>query len=296
MTPAPTVRDLAVNPIGIMQGRLSPQAGDRIQCFPSRTWREEFSRARDTGLDCIEWIFDVETDASNPLRTDAGIGEIRALAERTEIAVSSICADFFMSQRLVAADGRPRESAVDELVWLVGRAAVLGARHIVLPFVDTSSLKSSREREGLVSILAQLRDVAGRHAVELHLETDLRPEEVVLVLERVSSRWVRANYDIGNSASLGHDPEEELTLLGPWLGSVHVKDRVLNGCTVPLGTGAADFPTVFRKIVEARYRGPFVLQAARVAGVDEVQLAKQNLRFVEAHLAACGTASRVEGT
>jgi hexulose-6-phosphate isomerase len=271
-----------------MQGRLSPQVDDRIQRFPSRTWRDEFARAREAGLDRIEWIFDVEADGPNPLRTDAGIAEIRALETRTGVTVRSICADYFMSERLLTRDGRLRKRAVEELAWLLGRAAGVGVRYIVLPFVDASSLGSSPQREGLLTILQELLAVAEHHAVELHLETDLGPDDFVDVLERVSSPWVRANYDIGNSAALGYDPGKELGRLSPWLGSVHVKDRVRGGGTVPLGAGAADFPTVFRKVVEARYRGPFILQAARVAGLDEVELAKRNRRFVETHLpAAC---------
>jgi hexulose-6-phosphate isomerase len=96
---------------------------------------------------------------------------------------------------------------------------------------------------------------------------------------------VRANYDIGNSAALGHDPVEELTLLKPWLGSVHVKDRILGGGTVPLGMGVADLPTCFRLICAAGFRGPFILQAAREEGLSEVDLAIRNRQFVEEQLA-----------
>ena len=28
--------------IGIMQGRLSPMVGDKIQCFPEKFWKAEF--------------------------------------------------------------------------------------------------------------------------------------------------------------------------------------------------------------------------------------------------------------
>jgi L-ribulose-5-phosphate 3-epimerase len=92
---------------------------------------------------------------------------------------------------------------------------------------------------------------------------------------------VRANYDIGNSASLGHSPTQELTLLAGWLGSVHVKDRILGGGTVPLGTGSADFATCFRLIYKAGFQGPFILQAARQPELSEVELARRNRKFVE---------------
>ena len=133
----------------------------------------------------------------------------------------------------------------------------------------------------MIQALAKVIPQAEVADVELHLETDLDPAVLVALLERVAHPLVPANYDIGNSASLGHDPLRELTLIGPWLGSVHVKDRLAGGGTVPLGTGAADFATSFRLIMQSGFKGPFILQAARQAGLSEVDLARRNRVFVE---------------
>lgn len=269
-----------------MQGRLSPPAGGQIQSFPVETWRDEFARAREAGLDRIEWIYETGTDGVNPLGTDAGIAEMQRLAASSGVGVWSVCADYYMAERLVAPDGVPVERNVQRLEWLLDRAGRLGARYIVLPFVDSSSLKSSVEILGLRQVLHLVTPFAEQAGVELHLETDLPPRDLEALLKEISHPLVRANYDIGNSASLGHNPTEELTLLGPWLGSVHVKDRVLGGSTVPLGTGAADFPTCFHLICAAGFRGPYMLQTAREEGPSEVELAIRNRRFVEKHIAA----------
>lgn len=277
---------MRTNLVGIMQGRLSPPAAGRIQSFPVQTWRDEFHRAREAELDCIEWIYEEDTEAWNPLRTDAGIAEILQVADESGVAVRSICADYYMTQRLIAQDGRPRENVVQHLSWLVARAGALGIGHIVLPFVDASSLSSPAQLEGVHSVVESVVPEAQRVGVELHLETDLIPGDLVHLLKRISHPLVRANYDIGNSAALGHEPADELALLAPWLGSVHVKDRRLGGGTVPLGTGSADFPTTFRLIHAARFRGPFILQAAREQGPSETDLAKRNRQFVDGQLAA----------
>ena len=47
--------------------------------------------------------------------------------------------------------------------------------------------------------------------------------------------------------------------------NVHVKDRVLGGTTVPLGTGSADFEAVFAALAQRNYQGNFILQTARAA-------------------------------
>lgn len=275
-----------MNPIGIMQGRLSPPVNGRIQSFPVDTWRKEFTLARQAGLDCIEWIYEAETEAINPLRSDEALIEIRRLAENSGVPVWSVCADYYMAEQLVLPDGTLSNANIQHLFWLISQTRLLGARYIVLPFVDSCSLKSPEEIEGLIKVLRVVVPAAESAEVELHLETDLLPEDLVAVLECLSHPMIRANYDIGNSASLAHHPSKELRLLGPWLGSVHVKDRVRGGDTVPLGTGAADFATCFRLICAAGFNGPFILQAAREIGLSELELAIRNRRFVQEQLMA----------
>jgi hexulose-6-phosphate isomerase len=273
------------HPVGIMQGRLLPPFEGRFQTFPAHRWRDEFALARQAGLASIEWIYEVPHEADNPLGSDAGLSEMRALMAETGVKVHSICADYYMQSRLVI-DGRPQPAMVDHLKWLLGQAQALGLWYIILPFVDASSLKSEDDRAALKEILADVLPLAQRLGVEIHLETDLPPKPFLTLLQEVGSPMLKANYDIGNSASLGFDPEEELTLLGPWLGSVHVKDRVLKGGTVPLGTGNADFPTCFRLIKAAGYSRPFILQAARGGEGGEAVWAGHNREFVERQLSA----------
>ena len=270
--------------IGIMQGRLSPPANGRIQSFPVATWREEFALARAAGLACIEWVYEQETARDHPLMTEAGIADLRWLSQQSGITVRSICADCYMTDRLITAAGEVRSCNVTHLRWLMDRAAGLGSRHIVLPFVDGSSLRSQREREALLALLREVRSDVERSGMALHIESDLSPQEQVRVMTAVNHPLIRITYDMGNCAAAGHDPQEELDAIGPWLGSVHVKDRTLGGGTVPLGTGAVDFPACFRIFHELGFAGPFILQAARDSSVTELEHAKRNRAFVEQYL------------
>ena len=281
---------LTLPEIGIMQGRLSPPEDSRIQSFPTRSWRKEFTRAHKAGLASIEWIYEAETEAANPLGSDRGIEEVQALAKGSGVAVKSVCADYYMSERLVNQEGIPNLSAVQHLGGLLGRVRQLGARHVVLPFVDSSSLRSVGEVEGLLAVLKEVIPVAEQAEVEIHLETDLPPDEFAGLLAAADHPLARANYDTGNSASLGYDAQKELTLLGPWLGSVHIKDRLRGGGTVPLGAGAVDFGACFRMLREIGFEGPFILQAARDEILNEVELAARNRRLVEERFQAAALA------
>lgn len=267
--------------VGIMQGRLLPPFEGRFQTFPAEDWREEFPRAQAAGLHCIEWIYELPHEAENPLGTDAGLAEMKVLADRTGVTARSICADYYMQRPLIGASGRADPEVTAHLEWLIGRAALLSAAYMVLPFVDQSSLKTEAERAELIRILGSILPLADRAGVELHLETDLPPTAFTALLAEVGHPRLKANYDIGNSASLGYDPDEELVALKPFLGSVHVKDRVRGGGTVPLGTGAADFAACFHRIREAGFDRWFILQVARGAEGDELEWARRNRAFVE---------------
>ena len=91
---------------------------------------------------------------------------------------------------------------------------------------------------------------------------------------------VRVNYDSGNSASLGYDVSSELAVYGDRVGSVHVKDRLRGGTTVPLGAGHADLPALFTGLVNLGYGGDYVLQVARGEAGCEVEWARLNSEFV----------------
>lgn len=271
--------------VGIMHGRLTPPFEGRFQAFPANSWRQEFHNAKAAGLSCIEWIYEKPHEDDNPLGTNDGVAEIRALANETGVRVSSICADYYMEERLIGDDASVNQSVADHLRWLIGRAGTLGVAYIVLPFVDSSSLKDDEQITALTNLLRDIAPDAHKADVELHLETDLPPKTFRALLDKVDNDAIRVNFDIGNSAALGYDPEEELTLLAPYLGSVHVKDRVFGGGTVSLGSGNADFETCFRKITEANFERWFILQVARGDDGDEVAWSIANRNFVERHVA-----------
>lgn len=267
-----------------MQGRLLPPVDGRIQAFPAGRWREEFPRAAEAGLQTIEWIYESYGVTENPLGTDAGIDELRALTDEYGVAVRSVCADYFMQEPLVRADAPDLERRLDRLRWLLTRCGFAGIERIVLPFVDSSAVSTGAEKDGLVEVLKAMAPEAAEAGVELHLETSLPPRDFAALLDRVPHPTVKVNYDSGNSASLGFDPRAEFAAYGARIGSVHVKDRIRGGTTVPLGEGSADLPAVYSELRRIGYGGDVILQVARGREGDEVAWARHNRELVAAAL------------
>jgi len=273
---------------GIMQGRLVPPVADRFQCFPRQNWADEFPLAAEAGLDCIEWIYDEFGADVNPIATDDGIESIRRLSDRHGIRVVSLCADYFMDRPLVRATDGELNDRIDVLLWLIDRAHRLGIERIVLPFVDVSRIETDSEFEQVIETISRSAVRAEESGIELHLETSLGPERFAELLGPLPAGTVKVNYDIGNSASLGYEPRAEFAAYGDRVGSVHIKDRVNGGGTVPLGSGDADLPAVFDCLQSLDYAGDFVLQVARATPGDEARWARQNLERVHAYLSGVG--------
>jgi len=281
--------------IGIMQGRLLPPEGGLFQCFPRQGWAAEFARAADAELDAIEWIYDVWGQDANPISSDDGVIRIKELSRQHSVSVVSLCADYFMDRPLLRVHPAERDKRVDRLLWLIQRCQRLGITRIVLPFVDNSRISSEQEMRDVISLLSDILPVAGAASVEIHLETSLDPADFAKLLGQLPFANVKANYDIGNSASLGYDFEEELGSYGEQIGSVHIKDRIRGGGTVPLGSGNADIPGVLEGLCKLGFSGDFILQVARGEAGEELAWSRHNRKFLLSCLANSSGQGEKEG-
>lgn len=267
--------------IGIMQGRLSLPTDGKIQSFPKLTWRDEFYKASQAGLTNIEWIYEADEADKNPLSTSGGINDIKETISESGINIKSICADYFMNVPYFNADSNLRKELKEKLKWLVLKSKEINASFIDIPFVDASKIPSVNEFQLVKEMIADAANEASKYNIILALETSLNPADFKTLLQKINHPNVMANYDTGNSSGIGYDCVEELTVYGNYIKTLHIKDRLLNNGTKPLGTGSADFNSFFKMLAKLFYGGPIILQAAREQDGDEVNTAIKNRKFVE---------------
>jgi len=273
------------NPIGIMQGRLTSRYMGRYQAYPADSWEEEFYLAKDMGFECIEFIFDYENFDQHPLMTLDGREKLNELIKTTGVKIYSICADYFMKFPLFVDNETSRHENVETLINLIKNTSLVGGMDITIPCVDESALKNEKHKALLKKSLDQCLEASLLHGVNINLETDLSPMDIQGLLTDINHPKIKVNYDTGNSASAGYDPEEELSAYGEYISVLHIKDRLLNGGSVQLGTGQADFEKIFRKLNKRSFRGVIIMQAARAAeSDDEIGFVKEQLNFLNSCL------------
>ena len=264
--------------IGVMQGRLLPKYKGRYQAHPVDIWPNEFEIARRLNLSLIEFILDYDEVERNPLRTSQGRKVISQTSYASGIGVKTVCADYFMEAPLHSMDRNVQVASVGILEDLILHCPSLGITDIVIPCVDHSTLPDKQSRARFISALQESEIVHENVHVRLAIESDLGPQEFGELLDRISLPNIAVNYDIGNSASLGYDFEEEFEVYGHLISDVHIKDRLLGEGSVELGSGNAKIEEVLLNLEENDYPGVYIMQAFR----DDEGLAvfKKQLNFV----------------
>ena len=246
-----------------MQGRLSPLKDNRIQAFPSEHWRDEFPIAERIKINLMEWTLDQSQLYENPLLTATGQAEIRALCKLHGLNIPSLTGDCFMQAPLWKAEGSQRIALERDFVEVAKGCAAVGISLLVVPLVDNGRLERPDQENNLVNFLENQADFLKLNRLKVVFESDYEPKELARFITRLDTVSFGINYDIGNSAAMGFNPREEFEAYGSRVINVHVKDRMLGGTTVPLGSGSANFDAVFTALIQNNYKGNFILQGAR---------------------------------
>jgi hexulose-6-phosphate isomerase len=258
--------------VGVMQGRLSPIINNRIQQFPWNSWSNEFVLASKIDIKLIEWTIDTFEFCKNPLISINQWDEINLIMEKTNISIPSVTCDYFMENPPWKTDLKLVKEGISSILE--------GMRNIrstilVIPLVDNSSLPDSSSVKIIENLFTDLIPEIIKNKLQIAFECDLNPEKLSEFISKFDRNYFGINYDIGNSSSLGFNPTEEFRAYGSRIINVHVKDRKLNGTSVPLGEGDADFLGIFRLLHKENYQGNLILQTARSkVGKDSEVLVK----------------------
>ena len=262
---------------GIMQGRLLPKYKGRYQAHPLGYWEKEFPIAAKLGLDSIEFILDFNNVEENPLLSKSGIEKIKSVEINSGVKVRSICADYFMEAPIHSNNNITVDKSLNILSRLIKYASMLNVKNIVIPCVDKSGLKNDKEINNFISRIKSIISIAEKKNINICVESDLPPAAFANLINLINSKNATINYDIGNSAALGYDPEEEFNAYGEKITDLHIKDRLYGKGPVPLGRGNADIPKIFKLLSKVNYKGIVIFQAFR--DDDGIEIFKEQFEW-----------------
>ena len=264
--------------IGVMQGRLLPKYNGQYQAHPVENWKSEFEVAKNVGLNSIQFLYDNNSVNSNPLNDDKGNDEIILISNETNISVPSICVDYFMHNPLYSNNKNEINARLDLLRKLVASAKRIGAKDLIIPLLDKSSLDSDEKFLSFIRNIKKIKDLLQRYKVNIALETDLPINKFLELIELIESPFCTINYDIGNSSGLGYSTKEEIIAYSKKISSVHIKDRNKNNISVELGEGRAKFDIFFRHLKMIGYDGNLIMETYR--DDEGLKLFKKQLKWI----------------
>ena len=136
--------------IGFMQGRLSPLIDSKIQAFPWSHWQQEFVLAQQNRFHLMEWTLDQERLYENPLMTEKGRQEIKALMAKHQLGIKSLTGDCFMQAPFYKVKGEQRDRLLEDLAAIISSCRDVGIQTVLIPLVDAGRLENREHEKALL--------------------------------------------------------------------------------------------------------------------------------------------------
>jgi len=206
--------------------------------------------------------------------TDAMLDELSGVIKQTGLAITNLNANtanyFFdpapaentFEPALSSANDEHRQWRIANTVRAIEIAARLGAGCVsVTAGRPTPGCPPDVAIDLFVESLRNICTAAAKHNVRIGIEYEPgllieRAAELAVVLNRVDSPQLGANWDIGHSWLDGESPEEAIDAIGPRIWNVHVEDiRARKHFHLVPGDGDLPFTRYIEALANAGYDG-----------------------------------------
>ncbi|MDA8881840.1 sugar phosphate isomerase/epimerase, partial [Alphaproteobacteria bacterium] len=204
--------------------------------------------------------------------------DINNICLNSGVSMTSVTYDAAMQKPLVS-NGKVNNAEVTLLGKVLENARALGVKILVLPLVDESSV-SDRDYTLYVKLLNYIGEKFLDYDLKIAIESDFIPKKLINFIEDIDCDWIGINYDIGNSAALGYNFDEEMKLTGKKILNIHVKDRPFGGATCPFGEGSYGLKNKINVLHRLRPSSNLIIQGARSAVGNDVGIAAQYFEYI----------------
>jgi len=224
------------------------------------------------GYECVELNYEsskVSEHSLTPQTTDEECQQIRALADKAGIRITSICAALFGST-LGAEERSENERGMDLLRRQLRMAKILGCRSILIylgGFSEKRSLAASYERA--MEVMREMKPEIEAQDVLVGIENAnqffMSPFDYARFLDELDCDKVGAYLDFANVQIFQYPFSDHwLEVLGKRVINVHIKDYLPKGLGigvfVPLLAGEVPYTRIMPMLREIGYDGPLVVE------------------------------------
>jgi 3-oxoisoapionate decarboxylase len=193
------------------------------------------------------------------------------------------------------------EAGRNEKAWRQMNSLIPKARHLgadIMRIVASSLMFRNEPHapqiKAVVRMLKESVRIARDHGVVLALENhiDYTSAEILEMLERVSSDFLKVNFDTGNTLRMMENPVAAARRLGPHTVATHTKD--VEACrhvapeewyffsSVPVGTGLIDMPGVVKALQASGYTGVLAVESDHHKdNQDEDKLVAKSIAYLK---------------
>jgi sugar phosphate isomerase/epimerase len=193
------------------------------------------------------------------------------------------------------------EAGRDEKAWREMNGLIPKARHLgadIMRIVASSLMFRNEPHapqiKAVVRMLKESVKIARDHGVVLALENhiDYTSAEILEMLERVNSDFLKVNFDTGNTLRMMENPVVAARRLGPYTVATHTKD--VDACrhvapeewyffsSVPVGTGLIDMPGVVKALRDCGYTGVLAVESDHHKdNQDEDKLVAKSIAYLK---------------
>jgi L-ribulose-5-phosphate 3-epimerase len=234
----------------------------------SFTFEEKLLSAKDAGFDYLEISID-ETD-EKLARLDWSKQqreELKGLISSTGVLIPSMCLSGHRRFPFGSKDEDTRKKALDIMRKAIELSVDLGIRTIQLAAYDVYYEEADETTkamfiEGMEKSIAMASKAGVMLALEImdtkFISTILRAMPYVT---KFNSPWFKIYPDLGNLSAWASDVEAELELGIAHTVAIHVKETKPGVFKeVPFGEGIVKFASLFKKLKELNYKGPFLIE------------------------------------
>lgn len=248
------------------------------------SWEEKITGAGEIGYEGVE--LNVDRDALLPREWDgARRAAIRSLAERSGVAITSLCLNCHWKYNMASPDAATRDEGTALLLESIALAVDVGAPALLVPGCDTGETTPEQSyalfRDSLASCLSAAEEAGVRLAVEAVGKQFLFDTRKIRgLIEELGSPVLGIYLDVGNATSGGLFAPEEIALADGLALLCHVKDE---GGRF-FGEGSVDFEACMAALRGIGYDG-YLVPELRTDPDDPLATARAAKRWLDGLLA-----------